>query len=92
MTVSFVVAAKQAEEQIEKELSLRSSSFRCLWGFAAEQVSELGGTNALHARLANCFQTVNFFWLPDAIVPWIEPLPGPLAGVPVLAECGDWKA
>ena len=91
LTVGFVVGLQQAPKQLEDELSLGRSSTRCLWGFAAEQVEELGGTNALYAILEACFMRVNFFWLPDAIVPWIEPLPGPLEGVPILAECSEQK-
>ena len=91
LTVGFVVGSQQAHKQLEDELSPCSSSTRCLWGFAAEQVGELGGTNALYAVLEACFKRVNFFWLPDAIVPWIEPLPGPLEGVPILAECSEQR-
>lgn len=60
---------------------------RMILGFCSPQLAEKGGTNALFHQLRDMFVEVHFYWLPNPIVPWIEPLPGPLANISILIEC-----
>ena len=89
LTLSFITESSRVEERLEQELSFRRASSRCVWGIGPEQVKELGGTDRLYEKLSTAFRTVRLYWLPNSVVPWVEPLPGPLKDVAVLAECTD---
>ncbi len=58
----------------------------CLLGFSPRQVHDLGGCDTIYQCLTRSFATVTLYWLPNPVVPWIEPLPGALAHVSILAE------
>jgi hypothetical protein len=58
----------------------------CILGLTHEQVRNLGGCNAVYRNLCQHFTLVFFYWLPNPVVPWIEPLPGPRADVSILVE------
>lgn len=67
-------------------LSQRELAPRCVLGVDAEALDVLGGADALYVALSSHFSKVSLFWLPDPVVPWIEPLPGPVAGVSLLVD------
>ncbi|NQV33594.1 MAG: glycosyltransferase family 1 protein [Phycisphaeraceae bacterium] len=86
VTGDLLVGFPSGTKALEESVSRRSLTPRCVLGFDAETVALLGGTDALYGGLSSHFSTVSLFWLPDPVVPWIEPLPGPVAGVSLLVE------
>ncbi len=58
----------------------------CVLGYTDQQVAALGGSNALYTLLSRPFKEISFYWLPDPVVPWIEPLTGPLNDISVIAR------
>ena len=87
LTVSFITDSIVPGERLDRELSCREVSSRSVWAFGPPAVEQLGGTDQVHQKLSGCFRTVRLYWLPNGIVPWLEPLTGPLKNVSVLAEC-----
>ena len=86
LAVNFVWESGTAQDCLDRGLSIRTLAASSLWGFCAEEITALGGTDTLYAKLIAQFETVHFYWLPDPIVPWLEPLPGPLSGISMLAK------
>ena len=85
-TGDLVLGFPEDTETLEATLSRTDLAPRCILGFDAEALASLGGADALYATLKSRFASVSVFWLPDPIVPWVEPLPGPLARVSILIE------
>ena len=86
LAVNFVSESGTAQDCLDRGLSFRTLAGRSLWAFCAEEITALGGTDALYAKLAEQFEIVSLYWLPDPVVPWVEPLSGPLSGLSVLAQ------
>ncbi|MCP4453907.1 MAG: glycosyltransferase family 1 protein [Planctomycetes bacterium] len=74
------------KQMLHQVLAQADLAPRSILGFDAETVALLGGSDTLYATLKLHFTSVSCFWLPDPVVPWIEPLPGPLTGVSTLVD------
>lgn len=84
LVVVFNSSIDTALEQIKPEVSAEAYPLRIILGYISKQVTMEGGTDALYTQLEKTLEDVRCYWLPNAVVPWIEPLPGSLANITLL--------